>query len=117
MAGRALGVENRRDVLREGGRGLLGDGGGQRDRRSSEQRGHSESNLHETSLTGWRDAFEFIIPGMSDVIREAGLKFRNWGVWGPDDELGTLNFVTPAMIVKAAGLIRRGAVFSLAIPF
>jgi kynurenine formamidase len=41
---------------------------------------------------------------------------RNWGRWGPDDEAGTLNFITPAKVVAAAGLIRRGVVFSLAIP-
>src|SRR5262245_14365928 len=37
--------------------------------------------------------------------------------WGPDDERGTVNYITPAKIVEAAHLIRRGHVFSLAIPF
>lgn len=54
---------------------------------------------------------------MADPIREAGAKYRNWGKWGADDELGTLNYLTPAMIVRAAGLVKRGRVFSLAIPF
>jgi len=54
---------------------------------------------------------------MADIVREMGLKCRNWGKWGPDDELGTLNYVTPRKIVEAAGLVRRGVVFSLAIPF
>jgi kynurenine formamidase len=54
---------------------------------------------------------------MSDIIREAGKKYSNWGKWGADDELGTLNYITPEMIVKATRLARRGAVFSLAIPF
>jgi kynurenine formamidase len=54
---------------------------------------------------------------MADPIREAGAKYRNWGKWGVDDELGTLNYLTPAMIVRAAGLVKRGRVFSLAIPF
>src|SRR5437667_34922 len=54
---------------------------------------------------------------MADIIRETGLKYRNWGKWGKDDELGTLNYITPEAIVKAAGLVKRGKVFSLAIPF
>jgi kynurenine formamidase len=62
-------------------------------------------------------AVEFIIARMTDVIREAGRRYRNWGVWGPDDERGTLNYITPEIILKAAGLVRRGVVFSLAIPF
>lgn len=52
---------------------------------------------------------------MSDIIRETGARYRNWGKWGPDDERGTLNYITPADIVKAAGLVKRGAIFSLAI--
>ncbi len=44
-------------------------------------------------------------------------RYKNWGRWGPDDEAGTLNFVSPRHIVQAARLVRRGRVFSLAIPF
>lgn len=40
----------------------------------------------------------------------------NWGRWGADDELGTANFITPESIVRAARLVRRGAVFSCAVP-
>ena len=54
---------------------------------------------------------------MSDLIRETGRRLRNWGKWGSDDERGTLNYITAADIVKAAALIKRGVVFSLAIPF
>jgi kynurenine formamidase len=42
---------------------------------------------------------------------------HNWGRWGTGDEIGTANFIAPDMIVRAAGLIRRGVVFSCAIPF
>jgi kynurenine formamidase len=41
---------------------------------------------------------------------------RNWGRWGPDDELGTLNYVTPEKIREAAALVRSGRSVSLAIP-
>ncbi len=37
----------------------------------------------------------------------------NWGRWGPDDELGTLNFITPKTRLTAASLIRTGRVVSL----
>jgi kynurenine formamidase len=49
-------------------------------------------------------------------VRELGARLRNWGRWGPDDQLGTLNLITPAKRAEAAGLVRRGAVFSLQIP-
>jgi kynurenine formamidase len=38
----------------------------------------------------------------------------NWGRWGPDDELGTLNFVTPAKRIAAAQLVRVGETVSCA---
>lgn len=43
-------------------------------------------------------------------------KYRNWGRWGDDDQLGSMNFVTPEKVAKAAGLVKRGEVFSLALP-
>jgi kynurenine formamidase len=38
----------------------------------------------------------------------------NWGRWGADDELGTLNLITPAKRRQAAGLVREGLVVSCA---
>ena len=32
----------------------------------------------------------------------------NWGRWGPDDELGTLNLITPAKRSQAGSLVREG---------
>jgi kynurenine formamidase len=52
-----------------------------------------------------------------ETVRELARRLRNWGRWGKDDELGTLNFITPEKIVAAAKTVRRGKVFSLAIPF
>ena len=51
-----------------------------------------------------------------EAIAEASKKLSNWGRWGKDDQIGTLNHVTPEDIVKAAGLIRTGKVFALGIP-
>jgi kynurenine formamidase len=50
-------------------------------------------------------------------VRELGKQLSNWGRWGADDERGTLNFITPEVVKRAAGLVKRGAVFSLGLPF
>jgi kynurenine formamidase len=46
-------------------------------------------------------------------IYDASKKISNWGRWGDDDQIGTLNNITSADIVGAAGLVRKGKVFSL----
>jgi kynurenine formamidase len=51
-----------------------------------------------------------------DRIRDIARRVSNWGRWGADDERGTINFVTPEVIRRAAACVRRGAVFSLALP-
>jgi len=43
-------------------------------------------------------------------------RVRNWGRWGPDDERGTLNYITPEHIRKAASLVRSGRSVSMAVP-
>jgi kynurenine formamidase len=50
-------------------------------------------------------------------VDAAAERLKNWGKWGPDDELGTLNYTTPDDIVKAAGLVKKGRVMSLALNF
>ena len=37
----------------------------------------------------------------------------SWGLWGRDDEVGTINLLTPERVERAARLVRRGAVFPL----
>ncbi|MEV0589923.1 cyclase family protein [Nonomuraea cavernae] len=44
-------------------------------------------------------------------------RYRTWGKWGPDDQLGTLNYIEPEMVVAAAGLVRQGKVISCALPY
>ena len=50
------------------------------------------------------------------AVDEAFKALSNWGRWGRDDQVGTLNNVTPADIVAASKLIRTGRVFALGIP-
>ncbi len=49
--------------------------------------------------------------------RDLARRVSNWGRWGADDERGTLNFVTPDVVRRAAACVRRGQVFSLGLPF
>ena len=48
-----------------------------------------------------------------EKIYETAKKLSNWGRWGKDDQIGTLNNIEPADIVAAAGLVRKGKVFAL----
>lgn len=38
---------------------------------------------------------------------------RNWGRWGSDDQLGTLNLINEDKVKQAASLVRRGRLFAL----
>ena len=51
------------------------------------------------------------------TVREWGLRYSNWGRWGPDDQRGTLNFITPARVREACAIPRLGQVISCALPF
>jgi kynurenine formamidase len=42
------------------------------------------------------------------------VELSNWGRWGKDDELGTLNLITPAKRKAAAALVKEGITVSLA---
>jgi kynurenine formamidase len=50
---------------------------------------------------------------MSEDFRTVGAELSNWGRWGSDDELGTLNLVTPECVAHGASLARTGRVFDL----
>ena len=39
---------------------------------------------------------------------------KNWGRWGPDDQLGAVNLITPAKRKQAAALVKSGEIVSLA---
>jgi kynurenine formamidase len=41
---------------------------------------------------------------------------KNWGKWGLDDQLGTLNYITPAKVREAAALVQSGRQVSMGIP-
>ena len=63
------------------------------------------------------DGLPSIDPAPSiDTVRALIARYSNWGRWGPDDELGTLNHIQPADVVEASRLVHSGRVFSLSIP-
>lgn len=49
-------------------------------------------------------------------FRAIGRRVSNWGRWGADDRVGTLNYITPEKLVEATRLVKRGAIFELSIP-
>ena len=55
------------------------------------------------------------IPSEADVLGYMK-SLSNWGRWGPDDEMGTLNLITPPKRVQAAQLVREGAAVSCSRP-
>jgi hypothetical protein len=67
--------------------------------------------LHEEDTVGTN-----MRPGMGQPIRAtldaAADRRRNWGRWGPDDHVGTLNHATVQDIIRAAGLVGKGQVVS-----
>ena len=55
-------------------------------------------------------------PVTSDQVASWMTELSNWGRWGPEDQLGTLNLVTAARRATAFGLVRDGVAISLARP-
>src|ERR1700688_4959707 len=56
----------------------------------------SDHNLTKTDINRW----------MTEL--------SNWGRWGKDDQMGTVNLITPAKRKQAASLVREGSTVSLA---
>jgi len=53
----------------------------------------------------------------AEAVVEEGRRLRNWGRWGEDDQIGTLNFITPEKIKEGATLVRQGKVIACALPY
>ncbi|MSP43620.1 MAG: cyclase family protein [Alphaproteobacteria bacterium] len=53
---------------------------------------------------------------MSNEWRDVAKKISNWGKWGPNDQIGTLNYITPAKIASATATAKQGKIFPLSIP-
>jgi kynurenine formamidase len=59
----------------------------------------SEDKKEETTIKGWK-------------------KGKGWGwIWGKDDEVGSLNAMTPESTRAALGLVKEGKVYDLGVPY
>jgi hypothetical protein len=47
---------------------------------------------------------------------EVADRIRNWGRWGPDDQIGTLNLIDRDARMRAAGAVTSGKAFTLGLP-
>jgi kynurenine formamidase len=57
------------------------------------------------------------VPTYRELLARAdGPPGSSWGVFGPDDQLGTLNFLTERATARAAGLVASGRVYNLDYP-
>src|SRR4029079_16174253 len=54
---------------------------------------------------------------LTPELKDLAARVSNWGRWGPDDQRGTLNLITPDVVQRGGVAVRTGRPFSLAIPF
>ncbi|MEV1291453.1 cyclase family protein [Pseudonocardia sp. NPDC049635] len=54
------------------------------------------------------------VPTMRELLGDDALS--NWGRWGPDDEVGALNFLDAAQVLRGVQHVRSGEVFPLQAP-
>jgi kynurenine formamidase len=52
----------------------------------------------------------------SQDFQDLARRVNNWGRWGPDDEIGTVNLIDGEVRRRAAACVRTGKAFSLALP-
>ena len=84
---------------------------------------------HTTTTTRWLPAFlvacvlllgwtAWTRAGEPDHELKGWKKGRGWGwVWGKDDEVGSLNAMTPQAVLEAIGLVKQGKVYDLGIDY
>ncbi|MFD9002750.1 cyclase family protein [Streptomyces sp. NPDC059582] len=53
---------------------------------------------------------------LPDEFHEIAKRVNNWGRWGADDEIGTLNLITDEVVREAAASVRSGRRVPLALP-
>jgi kynurenine formamidase len=50
------------------------------------------------------------VPQTAKLLEDAP---KNWGKWGPDDEVGSLNYLTSAEVLRGVQAVRQGKTFTL----
>lgn len=67
------------------------------------------ANAHSETDHSKQDDYDISLKQLEQMFDEVS----NWGRWGDDDQLGTLNLITPEVKAKAAGLVEHGVSVSL----
>jgi kynurenine formamidase len=57
-----------------------------------------------------------VSPSVPSSFTELAARVSNWGRWGPDDQIGTLNLIDRAARLRGVGAVRDGSAFPLALP-
>ena len=52
-----------------------------------------------------------------EEVEALARRYNTWGRWGPEDELGALNYIDPEAVAAAAALARQGKIISCAMPY
>jgi kynurenine formamidase len=50
------------------------------------------------------------VPDIADLLKDSP---KNWGKWGPDDEVGSLNYLTREEVLRGVASIKLGKTFTL----
>ncbi len=50
------------------------------------------------------------VPSAAKLLEDSP---KNWGKWGPDDEVGSLNYLTNAEVLRGIAAVRQGKTFTL----
>ncbi|HEX7404290.1 MAG TPA: cyclase family protein [Candidatus Nanopelagicaceae bacterium] len=56
---------------------------------------------------------EKVVPQLTEFLKDAP---QNWGVWGADDEVGALNYLTKDEVLRGVKAVRSGKTFTLGLP-
>lgn len=72
-------------------------------------------DVPDSPFEGW-DPPDYHVDASGKVVGAKPSTPNNWGRFGDDDQIGLANLLTPERVAAAAGLIRTGTRFSLALP-
>jgi hypothetical protein len=56
------------------------------------------------------------LPTAHSAFHDIAKRVNNWGRWGADDEIGTLNLITDEVVREAVATVRTGRRVPLALP-
>jgi kynurenine formamidase len=57
-----------------------------------------------------------VSPSIPSSFSELAARISNWGRWGPDDQLGTLNLIDDAARLRGVAAVEQGNAFALGLP-